>query len=191
MIDPVTLLRAQESGLPAAETHPDPPLVSFPLRLDWERTLPPAGREPWPDPELVNREVAADGKTAVRDLVVLAQAHGWTAVVTQARGAWPGVAGRPTIQRESLAVRLNRGDERAVAVYVEAATGRTWAWDALWAWRAGQFPQDHDAAISLFLDRLFGLLCKSAMPTDWSCPYFGPMHGPKRAPRGKASAEDS
>jgi hypothetical protein len=188
VIDQITMLRAQEVGLPAAESHPDPPLVSYPLRMDWEATQPvvPVDRR-WPAPEVTQR-LTTDyrEKTAVAALVKLAGAHGWTALVTEARGCLPSVGGRPSVPRWNLLVRMSRGVQRAVASYQEAATGDTWTWDGLWWWADGEFP-GQEPAITEFMDRMFGPPCKPTMPTDWSCPYFGPVHGPKRAPRAKRS----
>lgn len=184
MIDEITIVRAAEVGLPAAESYPDPPLHSYPLKVDWEATLPVVPEShAWPMPEMAATEVAdLYEKAAVAALVRLAHAHGWTVRVTEAIGSWPSVAQRPSVQRRSLAVRMSRGPCRAVAVYVSDGTGDTWTWQDLYRWCDGTFP-DLDASIGQFTDALFGRLCKPVMPTDWSCPYFGPVHGPKRPPR--------
>jgi hypothetical protein len=184
MIDEITIKRAAEAGLPAAEAHPDPPLMAFPLRSEWD-VLHPAGRELWPEPEMVNRPVAAERrKTALAELDQLATQHGWRVHATEAKGAWPSVGQKPSVQRWSVRLGMSRGQERAVAVYVEDATGKTWKWDTLQVWRLGGWPTKY-ADIGMFKDTVFGLLCKLAWPGkgDWSCPWFGPVHGPEKPRR--------
>jgi hypothetical protein len=93
-------------------------------------------------------------KRAVSDLVALAGASGWSAVVTHARGRYPHVTtGRPGPVKDSLAVRLfRRRDvaEYAVAVYVG---GSTWSWELLRCWRFGEFPRKYKL-LSDFTERL-------------------------------------
>lgn len=96
-------------------------------------------RAAWPDPEVAGREVTDyHGKRAVAGLVRKAQANGWNVRVTEACGSWPSTGKRPSAPRWSLAVRLWRGNERAVAVYVEAPG--TWKWDTIRYWALGTFP---------------------------------------------------
>jgi hypothetical protein len=90
--------------------------------------VPPA--EPYPAPVVSSRDGAVGpSKTAVAALVKLAEAHGWVTEVTYAKGSFPHAStGRPGAPKESLAVRMARGTERAVAVYVG---GSTWSWGTL------------------------------------------------------------
>jgi len=183
VIDEITRLRAAEAGLPVAESHPDPPLHCFPLRMEWDMLHAGLAEIAWPDPETTSTQIGPPylGKSAVSDLVKLCAPHGWTVRVTHARGCYPSIGGRPSEQKDSLAVRLSRGRQRAVAVYVG---GSAWSWDTLYRWTLGEFP-DRDATIGAFQDALFGPLCKPAWPgpKDWSCPWFGPVHGPAKPAR--------
>lgn len=202
MIDSITLLRAQEAGLPAAESHPDQPLVCFPMRFEWEiaqgrliqrctqRNCTVCAGPPrvtdrdmaWPAPMVDSHPVEPDfmGKRAVVDMVALATAHGWHHEVTHAQGSYPSLGRHPGPPMHSLAVRLWRGAERAVAVYVEAASG--WEWKTLYRWDIGARPHAV-LGVEAFLTAISGPLCKPVWPTDWTCPSFGPLHGPKRPPR--------
>ena len=94
---------------------------------------------PYPAPEITSEDgVAGPDKRAVVAMCKLAQDYGWTVRVTYARGCYPHAStGRPGPQRDSLAVRMARGPERAVAVY---RSGSTWSWDTLWHWITGQWP---------------------------------------------------
>lgn len=138
-------------------------------------------REPWPAPEHTSSLGAEiNAKRAVTDLANLAEAHGWSVRLTYARGCWPSTGGRPSRQRDSYAVRMSRGRRRAVAVYVEGTSlTSTWSWDTLLAWDLDSFPFGL-GTIGAFQDTVFGAECKPAWPTDWSCPYFGPVHGPAK-----------
>lgn len=86
--------------------------------------------EPYPAPVVSSRDgVQGPRKTAVASMVRLAESHGWTVAVTYAKGSFPHAStGRPGAPKESLAVRMARGPERAVAVYVG---GSTWSWGTL------------------------------------------------------------
>lgn len=100
--------------------------------------------EPYPAPAIAAHEVDAGylGKRSVMDMARLAEAAGWTYRVTHARGSFPhattGTASKP---KDSLAVRMHRGPERAVAVYVKTSAD-AWSWETLsrWAWASGEFP---------------------------------------------------
>jgi hypothetical protein len=145
----------------------------------------PVERIVWPQPEVAAVEIQpGTGKPAVEDLCRLARAFGWSMRVTEACGCWPSVGQRPSVQRWSQAIRMWRGQERAVAVYVEDAGGKTWKWMTFYRWTIGAFP-DSEANVNHFLDGLFGPPCKPMWPgaNDWSCPYFGPVHGPVKPPR--------
>ena len=97
-----------------------------------------AEREPYPAPVVSSRDgVTGPDKRAVADLVRLAEGFGWTVRVTYARGCFPHAAtGRPTAEKDSLAVRMVRYPESAVAVYVG---GSVWKWDTLVCWSSLRF----------------------------------------------------
>lgn len=95
---------------------------------------------PWPAPEIASHEVPADylGKSAVIRMATLAESKGWTVQVTHAKGSFPSVGGRPGPARDSLAVRMWRREDRAVAVYVQCS--KTWDWKLLRRWTLNAFP---------------------------------------------------
>lgn len=138
-IDPfaIDLLRAEQAGLPLGASHPDPPLHCFPLRLDWEYATgwKPAA-EPYPAPLATSTDKPAPGPVA--NLYKTAVLLGWTPEVTYAHGFMPHAThGRPGEAKESWAVRLSRGEQRAVAVRLGAA------WSSLWTWSTSVFFQRH------------------------------------------------
>lgn len=99
----------------------------------------PAPSPPFPRPEVPSTAVPVDAvaKKAAKDLALYAIGKGWTVLVTRARGCFPhGSTGRPGPPRDSLAVRMARGDDRAVAVYVQ---GSAWTWDTLYRWQVGHW----------------------------------------------------
>jgi len=101
---------------------------------------PDAPVTPYPEPLVRSTDgVPGPTKTAVTGLVKFAEAHGWTVKVTYAKGWMPNTkTGRPgKAPKETLAVRMERGTERAVAVYAGAST---WAWDTMLRWDAGVTP---------------------------------------------------
>lgn len=138
--------------------------------------------DPWPEPASPAVVVDDFERPAVVALVALANAHGWIVKVTRAEGAWPTVGQKPSRQRVSLAVRMHRDAQYAVAVYVEPITeGGTWAWETM-LFRIGEWI-GKSFSIGVFMDEVFGLLCRPSWPTDWTCPYFGPLHGPAKPKR--------
>lgn len=139
----------------------------------------------WPVPERPAMALNGPVPAPVLGLAHLALAFCWQHRITYARGCWPSVGGRPSRQRDSYAVRMWRGRQRAVAVYVEGPSERApWAWDTLLEWDLDRFPHGL-ADITAFQDAVFGPLCKPSWPgpKDWSCPYFGPVHGPDKPKR--------
>lgn len=137
--------------------------------------------EAWPAPEMPARKIEEPDKAAVRALIDLARAHGWTVRTTEAIGSWPSVGQAPSRQRRSLAVSMTRAQRVAVAVYVEGvAEGGAWSWDTLVSVDSGWIKCPD---VSRFQDLVFGPLCKPSWPTDWTCPYFGPVHGPVKMRR--------
>lgn len=124
--------------------------------------VPPAPA--YPAPSVTSRDGAmGPSKAAVEDLQALAPRFGWSVLVTYARGCFPHAStGRPGPERDSLAVRMERGREAAVAVYVG---GSSWSWDTLSILRGGRierYPQ-----VGAFMDALFGTPCAVA-PWPWA-----------------------
>lgn len=183
MIDEITRLRAKDAGLPAAESHPDRPLHSHPLRVDWENAQPPVPEShAWPAPEKVSTPVTEyGGKAPVADLVDRVRARGWTVLVTEARGCLPSVGQRPSRQRTSYAVRMAQGTRRAVAVYTEpSGESGTWAWDSLWWWDGVLTRMHREETITALVDSILGPVHGPTLADAG----LGPIHGPKVMPRG-------
>ena len=130
--------------------------------------VPPA--DPYPAPVISSRDgVQGPRKTAVVALAKLAAQHGWDTEVTYAKGSFPhGATGRPGAPKESLAVRMARGTERAVAVYVG---GSTWSWETLVVWSAlGFWPY---ANVGMFQDMVFGMVQGCALWPWVKAPIMG------------------
>lgn len=116
-----------------------PPIGLGPSTSEFTETYASA---PWPAPEIPGHEVPADylGKRAVINLVYYAEDMDWSLKVTHAKGSLPTVGGKPGPARDSLAVRMWRRQDRAVAVY--CAGSSTWTWKVLRRWQLGYFPND-------------------------------------------------
>lgn len=111
---------------PSALTRPRPALPPVSMAR-----LEPEPERPYPAPEVTSRDGApVPEKQAVSDLTQHAVLKGWTVVTTFARGCPPhATLGTPLAVRDSIAVRMFRETEQAVAVY---NGGSTWAWDTLY-----------------------------------------------------------
>jgi hypothetical protein len=138
MIDPITVLRAQEAGLPAAESNPDPPLACFPIRSEWEKTQPAVLPDSFPIPAVTSDDPVPDVIPGpVSRLVVLAESKGWTVLVTYSKGHEPHAKlGTPSAKpKVKWALRMVKGARRAVAVRTDDA------WSSFWDWAPDQFFQ--------------------------------------------------
>ena len=104
------------------------PLVAFPLRSEWEKAAGVVQQEePYPAP-LVTSEDGMDAvlphPAPVDELAAYAEGLGWEVVrITYAEGWMPhSIHGTPGSRpKTSWAVRMRRGDQRAVAVYMGSA----------------------------------------------------------------------
>jgi hypothetical protein len=137
MIDPITILRAQEAGLPAAESHPDPFLVCFPMRSEWD-VLHPATTETFPEPSVTSNDPVPDRMPGpVSRLVRLAELKGWTVAVTYSKGHEPHAThGTPSAKpKEKWAIRMVKSRRSARAVRTDET------WTSLWDWSPEQFMQ--------------------------------------------------
>lgn len=102
---------------------------------DWDAFLE---REPEAPPFPAPVVTSQDGgevpdKIAVRRVVSAAEGAGWTAVLTYACGHVPhATTGRPSDNpKDSIAVRLSRGQEVAFAVYTNTSRS-TWSWGTMY-----------------------------------------------------------
>lgn len=141
-------------------------------------------RAAWPEPDQPSKDVEAGKKVSILDVADLC---GWKYRITYAVGCWPSTGGRPGRQRASYAYRFWRGRRRAVAVQVEpsALAGKTWTWDTLLTWDLESFPVGH-STLEAFATAMFGPVHRVEWPKDWSCSYFGPLHGPEKHKKGVA-----
>jgi hypothetical protein len=163
VIDHITILRAAEAGLPAAESHPDPPLHCFPLRVDWERaTGYVASVEPYPVPAAAGHLVGIeDWPPVMASLFGTACAFGWSANVTRAVGTMPHAThGTPTTEKESFAIRFARGSAHAVAVY------RGGAWESMWTWSSDEFFTRRET-LEAFMGAIMGEKMTLPSKTEW------------------------
>jgi hypothetical protein len=136
-------------------------------------------REPYPAPEVTSRDGEVwPAKKAVDDLTELGWKLGWTVLTTYARGHFPHASlGTPGELKESIAVRMDRGPMRAVAVYAGAGS---WSWDTLAIQGSGAWPRRF-SSLAAFLDGLVGPMHE---PVKAGSPMEGParralkIHGP-------------
>jgi hypothetical protein len=133
VIDEITRLRAAEVGLPAAESWPDPPLVSFPLRIDWEATLSAAGREPYPAPVVDSRAGVEPAlwPGALLSMTSYALEQGWSVVQQHSRGYLPhATRGVPGKLKDWYALRMGSTDRGRRAYLTHDGT----AWHSMAIW---------------------------------------------------------
>jgi hypothetical protein len=126
-----------------------PPLVCFPMRAEWEKTLPPAEKDPHPEPEFVSAwassaEAAVDlgiegampMPLPILRLAERARESAWEVRARYARGhGMHATQGKPTALRHSIALAFGRHpltDRQAVAVYEKPVSGGTWSWSSIW-----------------------------------------------------------
>ena len=116
----------------------------------WEGSGVPVGpvdfsRPVEPEPQVYPAPVLTSDMAAViipsqpaASLAELARSYGWDGMITFAEGNLPHAThGRPLALQKSEAVRLRRGDRRAVAVR------RGGSWTSLWTWSTSQFFTRH------------------------------------------------
>lgn len=124
----------------------DPAVMARPLLIGLDT--------PYPAPSVTSEDgLPGPAKLAVGSMESHAVLHGWNIRTTYAKGHVPHARlGTPSVTpRESLAVRMWRGEQRAVAVYV--GVDKVWSWTTLYLWRLGEFPTKY-AAVTPFLDAL-------------------------------------
>lgn len=101
---------------------------------------PEEARAPYPAPSLTSvMPYAQPASKPAAALLLLAGAHGWQGVITFARGRMPhSIHGTPgAAEKFSEALRLSRGDRRAVAVRMGGS------WSSLWTWSGSEFFTRH------------------------------------------------
>lgn len=134
VIDEITRLRAAEAGLEPAESRPDPPLVSMPLRIDWEKACGEAvaGGEDYPAPHVDSRnDIEAAWPSSLMGMRAFAAGYGWRSVSQYSRGCMPhATTGRPGPVKDWYALRLAApgGARRAWMVH----DGMKWTTVGIW-----------------------------------------------------------
>ena len=96
----------------------------------------PVERVTYPAPSLTSADPMPQPASApAAQLLIVASSRGWTGTITMARGFMPHASYGTPGKREqfSEAVRLYRGEQRAVAVR------RDGSWSSLWTWSRTQF----------------------------------------------------
>lgn len=82
-----------------------------------------------PEPQVPRRPaVPAEVPTMAGRLAKSAASAGWTVVLTYARGTAIDRRGRSGIVVHSLAARLSKGTDRAVAIWIDDAFESGWTW---------------------------------------------------------------
>jgi hypothetical protein len=108
-----------------------PALVAFPLKSEW-LTLHPEAAETFPEPLRASDspDPLPEVPGPVLKLQRLAEGAGWATLATYAVGHHPHAThGRPSATaKPSWALRMRRGDQRAVAVRVGSAWASFWYW---------------------------------------------------------------
>lgn len=96
----------------------------------------PARAEPFPAPEVTSIDPIPEKVPAVVSaLIRLAEQRGWSVQLTYSRGYEPhALYGTPSAKvKTKWALRMVRGEQRAVAVRTDSA------WTSLWTWSSEHF----------------------------------------------------
>jgi hypothetical protein len=116
------------------------PLVCFPLKIDWENTLPPTMEE-FPAPVLhsrMSRALTFPMPDPVLKLSEFAREHSWEVRVQYSQGHQPHAkTGRPGALKDVIGLRFGAHpvtDRQAYAIYMRNAGGGTWTWDSVVIW---------------------------------------------------------
>jgi len=118
------------------------PLVCFPMKVDLPEGFFPPSDESFPEPIITSRDsVDIPTPSPVLTLLAFAERLSWESRLTYAKGWMPhATTGWPLGPYETWALRLRRGDCRAVAIR------KGDDWKAFWTWsprrlmtRAGGF----------------------------------------------------
>lgn len=110
-------------------------IVHYPFPPAHQDVIAPGEREAYPAPKLrSDTPVVITPSAPAASLLSLAGDNGWDGVITHAEGNLPHASyGTPGAVKKSEAVRLARGDQRAVAVRMGGE------WKSMWTWSSTQF----------------------------------------------------
>jgi hypothetical protein len=116
------------------------PLACFPMKIDWEKTVPPA-MEAFPLPIVSSRNPTLFGEPLpdpVLKLSEFAREHSWEVRAQYSQGHQPHAkTGRPGALKDVIGLRFGAHpltDRQAYAIYMRNASGGTWAWDSVVIW---------------------------------------------------------
>lgn len=114
----------------------DDTLVCFPMRIEWEMTLPPRPAEDYPEPVHTSRDSwMIPLPTSVMRLAEFAREAGWDVRTQFSRGCTPhGATGRPGPLRDLIGVTFGNHpmtNRLAVAIYARPVGGRSWTWQSM------------------------------------------------------------
>lgn len=115
------------------------PLHCFPMRIDWEATLPILAAEPFPAPVRTSRELDNAPRPApVMKLAEFAREHSWEVWTQYSQGYVPhAITGRPGALKALIGLRFGAHpmtDRQAYAVYSRNASSGTWTWTSVAIW---------------------------------------------------------
>lgn len=140
------------------------PLVAFPLRSEWD-ALHPADRETFPEPLRRSTDTGGtpEAPSGVLKLQRDAQGANWVTEVTYAVGYTPHAThGRPgEAPKPSWALRMARGDQRAVAVH------RGGAWESFRVWGSRRLFTAHHT-LAAFTDEVAGAMVIYPSAAEWA-----------------------
>ncbi len=124
--------------------------IEHPGTTLWRPPVVVAQRPAYPAPLLTSEQPCdREPDKPMRDLRTLAESFGWTVCLKFAEGYYPhATRGTPGSRpKASQALRMVRGEERAVAVRVEGS------WASFWTWSRTRFFTRH-----LLLEEFKGVL---------------------------------
>lgn len=125
-----------------------PPLVCYPLKVEWLSTQPDQDQESYPAPERSSRDgEAGKAPSAAEKLSSFAAEAGWGVRGQSSMGNTPhGRTGRPTALKELYALRFGahpRTDRRAYVVYETPAGRSLWKPRSIMIWGPDLPPYAH------------------------------------------------
>lgn len=125
-----------------------PPLVCYPLKIDWLRAQPAQDQAAYPAPERTSRDSeVADMPSAVAKLAQFAREASWEVRVQASMGNVPhGSTGRPTALKQLIGLRFGAHpmtERRAYVVYESPASRSAWKPRSIMIWGPDLTPYAH------------------------------------------------
>jgi hypothetical protein len=119
------------------------PLNCFPMRMEWEATLPFLIAEPFPAPLIESRSSSSRTMTnlcpsSVMKLAEFAREYSWEVRTQFSQGCIPhATTGRPSALKDLIGLRFGAHpmtQRQAYAVYSRNASGGAWTWSSIMIW---------------------------------------------------------